>query len=821
MSAFIQEIKYGARALLGNRAFTITVFLTLAVCIAVNATTFAIVNSVVLRPLPVADADSILMMSNRYPNAGAGDLNWSSAADYYDRLREVTVFEEQAMFSLSSPTLEIEGAPERIVSMVATPSLFRLLRVAPAMGRAFMDEEGEIGAERKVILTYALWQKLYGGDPAVLGRDLRLSGRSFTVVGVMPRGFVFMNPEVRLWTPLAFTAEQKNGRHSNNWHNVGRLKAGATLPQAQSQIDALNAANHERFPEFKEALVNAGFHTAVERLQDVLVKDVKGILYLLWGGAVFVLLIGGLNIANLALARLTLRKKEIATRLALGARRRQITRQFVLESTLVTLAGGVAGVVIGSALLRTLAAFGLDQIPRAHEIRVDGLVVLVAVAMAVGLGVAIGLLSSAASFSVNLNQVLHEEGRTGTAGKGSRRTRQLLVVAQVGFAFVLLVGSGLLLASFRRLLHVDPGFTSEGVLTVSTNAPSSRYPGRNELRMLMARALDAIRAVPGVTAAGATDSIPFSRDYNDSVILAEGYVMKPGESLISPRQLRVTPGYLEAMRTRLLQGRYFDERDNETGPGAVIVDDRLAARFWPGQTAIGQRMYMPQGPEDLINPNPNAPRLTVVGVVRTVRLEDLAGTGSPVGAYYFPYAQLPTSGFTFAVRTSGELDSVARAIRAEMARIDPELALFDVRSMVERAELSLASRRTSLMLAVAYGALALFLSAVGLYGVLAYHVTQRRREFGIRMALGASGGSVRQMVLRQGLILALVGVLVGVGGSLGLTGLMSSLLYQVQATDPLTYGGVAVMLLGVAFVACYVPARRATKVDPIVTLRCE
>lgn len=821
MSALVQDTRYGARALLRNRSFTITVFLTLAVCISVNSTTFAIVNSVLLRPLPVEDADSILLMSNSYPKSGAPESANSSVPDYYDRLEEVTVFEEQAMFNLSSLTLEIEGAPERIVGMEATPSLFRLLRAAPAMGRAFTDEEAEIGAERKVILSYALWQKLYGGDSAVLGRDIRLSGRSFTVVGVMPRGFVFMNSDVRLWRPLAFTPEQKNARHSNNWYNVGRLKPGATLSQAQAQIDALNAANLERFPAFKEVLINAGFHTTVEPLQDVMVKDVKSILYLLWGGAVFVLLIGGLNIANLALARLTLRKKEIATRLALGARRGQITRQFVVETVLVTLAGGIAGVVIGDTLLRTLAAYGLDQLPRANEIRMDGLAVLVALAMAVGVGVAIGLLSSAGTLKVNLNQALHEETRTGTAGRGTRRTRQMLVVAQVGFAFVLLIGAGLLLASFRRLLHVDPGFTSENVLTASTSAPSSRYPGPTELRTLMKRALEAFQRVPGVTAAGATNSIPFSGNYSDSVILAEGYVMKPGESLISPRYLTITAGYLEAMRIPLKRGRYFDDRDNETAPGAIIVDERLAQRFWPQQDPIGRRMYMPQSPDDVVNPNPDAPRLTVVGVVGTVRLEDLAGTGSPVGAYYFPYNQSPGRNYSFAVRTSGDLGSSASAIRAELSRIDSELALFDVRPMADRAGLSLAPRRTSLMLAMAYGGLALFLSAIGLYGMLAYHVTQRNREIGIRMALGASSGSVRQMVLRQGLILALVGVGLGAGGALALAGLLSSFLYEVTAADPLTYAGVTSILLGIALMSCYLPARRATKVDPMVALRCE
>ncbi|HEX9761108.1 MAG TPA: ABC transporter permease [Candidatus Acidoferrales bacterium] len=821
MNTLVRELRHGARSLMRDRAFTFTVGVTLAVCIGINAITLAIVNSVLLRPLPVSGADSLLLMSNRYPKAGAGDLNQSSVGDYYDRLRETDVFEEQALFDFASLTVQVEGTPELVRGVWGTPSLFRLLRVQPALGRAFTEEEGEPGGEQKVILSHALWQRLYGGDTSVLGRELRMSGRPYTIVGVMPRDFVFLDPDARLWVPTAFTAEQKEARHSNNWYHLGRLKPGATLEQAQSQVDAVNAANLERFPQWREILTNAGFHTHVQRLQDMVVRDVRGILYLLWGGAMFVLFIGVLNIANLALARLRTRRKEIATRLALGATRAQILRQMVAENALLTTVSGMAGLGLGYALLRVMTTAGLGQLPRAHEIQLDTFVALSSVVMAAGIGVLIGFVSLSQAFRVELANVLHEDARTGSAGRGARRVRQSLVIAQVALAFVLLVGAGLLLASFQQLLRTDPGFSSDGVLTASLSAPRGRYPDAASLRALMNRSLESVRRIPGVTLAGATSTIPFSGDYSDSVVIPEGMVVKPGESLLSPRQVTVTPGYTEAMRIPLLAGRTFQERDNESAPLAVIVDQRLAARFWPDQDPIGRRMFMPEGPDDVFKTGENTRWLTVVGVVSDVRLENLDGTGSPVGAYYLPCAQWPTRGFTVAARTSGDPMGLANSLRASIASIDPELALVGVRTMAERTELSLSSRRTSLTLATGFGALAMFLSAIGIYGVLAYNVSQRVREFGIRMAVGSTPGGILRLVLREGLALVGVGLVLGLGGAAAMAGLVQSELYGVGALDPFVLGCVMAVLSFVAFAACWIPAHRATRVDPMVALRYE
>ena len=477
MDAFLLDLKYGFRSLWRDKGFALTVLLTFSVCIAANTALFAIVNSVILRPLPVSDANSILIMSNEYPKAGVTGSNNSSSGDYFDRLREMTVFESQAIFRPRDLTVELNGSPQQIRGMLVTPSWFELLHVSPTLGRAFTREEGEIGADQEVILSHGLWRQLYAGDKSALGRDLRISGRPFKIVGVMPPGFTFIDPDVRLWMPLAFTAEQKTVHHSNNWYHIGRLKPGATPQQAQAQVNALNSENLERFPEFKELLINAGFNTKVKPLQDMLTAGVKRTLYLLWGGAFLVLLIGGLNVANLALARLALRRKELATRIALGAGRAQLMRQLILENVGLALLGGMGGIVLGAGLLRTLNAIGLEHFPRAGEVHMDSTVVLVSLALSLAAGLFVGLFPLASVSNIGLSDALHEDSRTGTTGKKSRSVRQLLVAAQIGFAFALLVGAGLLLASFRLLSQVDPGFNSNGVVTASVALPRARYPG--------------------------------------------------------------------------------------------------------------------------------------------------------------------------------------------------------------------------------------------------------------------------------------------------------------------------------------------------------
>lgn len=815
----IQDFKLSARSLLRDKGFAATVLLTLAICMAAYTATFAIVHSVLLRPLPIPNADRIVLMANVYPKAGVVDQDISAAPDYFDRLRAVTALQGQAMFDPIVTTLKVNGPAEQVPGMEVTPSFFKLIGIGPVRGRAFTAEEGEIGNDRKVILSYALWQQLYGGDPSALGRELRLNTTPFTIVGVMPRSFVFLYPEVRFWVPLSFTAQQKKEYHNNNWENIGLLKPGATIAQVQAQVNALNAANLDQFPEFKPFLINAGFYTKVEPLQHMLVKRTESALLLLWGGAALVLLIGGVNIANLALERWSGRGKELATRLALGASRAQLARQLIVENALVAGAGGVLGVLLTTPLLRLVAAIGIDRFPRAEEVRLDGTVVLITLGLAVAVGVLVGLMPIAGAFKLDLNNMLREGGRTGTSGTRTRRLRQVLAGAEVALAFVLMAGAGLLLASFHHLLSVDPGFTSQGVVTASVDVPAS-YRTDGDLRNLMNRTLDSIRRLPGVATAGATTTIPFTSP-NDSVIMAEGYATKPGESVLAPHYLIVTPGYFQAMRIALIRGRDFEERDNENAPAVIIVDEQLARHFWPNRDPIGKRMYTSNDLENPYRAGADTQWYQVVGVVRNIRLVDLAGTGSPVGAYYFPYAQAPRRDYTFAVRGNARAAAVVPALRKAMAQIDPDLALADVKTMDDRATLSMSTRRTSLLLALAFGGLALFLSAIGIYGVIAYMVAQRSREIAIRMALGSSRAGVVGLVLRQGLTILAIGLAAGFVGAAGLQKAIANQIYGVRPLDPLVIGAVTVLLGAIALAACAVPTHRATRLDPVAVLKEE
>src|SRR3954471_19063221 len=551
----ISDIRVGLRLLWKDKAFTLTAALTLALCIGANTALFSVVHNVLLRPLPVPESDRIVLMGNAYPGAGAAIGGSSGVPDYYDRLRDVTVFEEQALYNGRNHSIDQNGAPARVRGTQVTPSFFRLLRVTPALGRTFTEAEGEIGNEKKAVLSYALWQAQFGGDPQAVGKDIRLDGQPYTIVGVMPKGFYFLNPNAMLWTPLAFTAEQKadSSRHNNSWQNIARLKPGASIEQARQQVDALNAANLQRFPQYKELLINAGFHTTVDRLQDTLVRDIKPTLYLMWGGALFVLLIGCVNVANLVLVRSRVRLTELATRLALGAGRWRVARQLVVESVLLSMIAAAAGLAVGYGALQLLGTLNIQDLPRGQEIRLDGVVVAYTIGIAAAIGFVLGLIPLANVLPANLTIVLREEGRAGTSGRGARMLRRSLVVAQVAFAFVLLVGAGLLLASFRQVLSVQPGFNPDGVLTASVGLPRARYTDDQALIAFTHQALDRLRALPGVTAVGATDTIPFGGNNSDSVIFAEGYQMKPGESVISPSQVDVTPGYFEAMGVRLVR----------------------------------------------------------------------------------------------------------------------------------------------------------------------------------------------------------------------------------------------------------------------------
>ena len=820
----MNDFRVGIRLLWKDKAFTLTAALTLSLCIGANTALFSVVHNVLLRPLPVPESDRIVLMGNAYPGAGAdaGAGTNSSVPDYYDRLAQMDVYEEQAFFNGANQSIDQNGMPSRIRVTRVTPSFFRLLRVAPALGRTLVEDDGRVGNDRQVVLSYALWQSQFGGDPGAIGKTLRMDGTPFTVVGVMPKGFYFLNPDVMLWRPLAFTDEQKSDqqRHNNSYQNIARLKPGATIARAQQQVDAINARNLDRFPQLKPLLLNAGFHTVVIPLQESLVRDIKATLYLMWGGALFVLLIGCVNVANLVLVRSRGRLRELATRLALGARRLQVARQLVTESVILTMLSAAAGLLVGYAALQLLGTLNIQELPRGREIRLDVVVAAYTVGAAAVIGLVLGLIPVAAVLPASLTAVLREEGRSGTSGRGAQALRRTLVVAQVAFAFVLLIGAGLMFASFRQVLAVDPGFTADGVLTASITLPRARYTNDQAFVAFTRDALRRLRELPGVTAVGATDTIPFGSNHSDSVIFAEGYQMKPGESVISPSAVDVTPGYFEAIHATLERGRFFDDRDGTTSPKVVIVDDTLAKRFWPGEDPIGRRMYKPTDVTrgDLTAITEKTVFITVVGVVRDLKLRDLTEGSKSVGAYYFPMDQDPSSGLTFAIKTPADPLALTSAVRGALNGLDRELPVFDTQTLDARVEKSLISRRSPMMLSLSFGAVALFLSAIGIYGVLAYLVTQRTKEIGIRIALGSSARAIFELVLREGLLLVGSGFALGLVGALALRQSLQSQLFGISASDPTVVAAVTAILAAVAIVACLLPARRATRIDPIVAL---
>jgi predicted permease len=822
MDLLLNDIRFGARLLWKDKAFAVTAVSTLAICIGVNAAVFSVVHSVVLKPLPFSNPDEILLMYNSYPGAGVERAS-NGVPDYYDRLRDTTVFEELALYDNPELSVGEAGSVQQVQGMGVTPSFFRILRVQPRLGRIFSEEEGEPGKQRKVILSYAFWQELFGGDASVLGRDIRIYGNPYVIVGVMPRDFLYLDPRVRLYRPLAFTPEQRadDRRHNNSWEMIGRLKRGATLAQAQAQIDAINAANLERFPHFKEILTNARFRTQVIRLHDEVVKGIRRTLYLLWGGAGFVLLIGIINVANLAVARGSVRMKELATRFSLGAGGWRVTCQLLSESALLASASAALGLLLGYWGLILLRRLHIERIPRGGEIGMDGTTVLYALGSSVVAGIAIAVIPVAQGLRVNLGSVFREDMRTASGGRGARALRNGLVVAQVAFALVLLMGAGLLIASFRQVLAIRPGFTPEQVVTGSVALPAVRYKDDTALRVFAQRAMEGIRALPGVLEAGATNTIPFGSSFNDSVILAEGYVMKPGESMISGDNMSVTPGYFETMRIPLIEGRFFDERDSQDAQRVIILDERLARKFWPEGRIAGKRMWRPTTSDAFQDPAKGRQFFTIVGVVGSVKLRALVGAEERIGSYYFPYAQNTDSGLTFAVRTAADTGAMISAMRRVISGLDPELPFYDTRTMIERIDDSLTGRRSPMFLGMCFGAVALILAGIGIYGVLAYLVAQRRKEIGIRMALGGNSRRIFRLVFTEGALITLLGFALGGAGIWLLSRYIESVLYGVRPLDPLVIACVGLILAAVAALACALPARRATLVDPILALRQE
>jgi predicted permease len=815
MNDIIRDVRYGVRLLFKERGFTAAALLTLALCIGANTAIFSIVNAVLLKPLPFSESERIVTIFNAYPKAGA-DRASAGIPDYFDRLAGTTAFEEIALYQTKGLTIGEAGKPERVLGLSVTPSFFRLLRVPALRGHTFTEQEGEIGNEKKAVLTYGYWQQRFGGKDPV-GQTLRVAGEPYTIVGVMPQNFAFDDPMIQVYIPLGITPEMKSDemRHSNSWTMIARLKAGVTLQQAQSQIDAVNRQNDEKFPQFRELLAKAGFHTTVANYQKDLTRDISSTLYLLQIGVLMVLLIGCVNYANLILVRSTGRSRELATRAALGAGNTRLIRQLLSESVVLGFAGGVLGLVLGYGGLKLFMAFGAKELPRAGDIQLDGTVIIATVALSLLAGFVFGIIPALRLRGADLNSVFREDSRAVAVGRKAAAARAGLVVTQVALAFAMLIGAGLLLTSFGNTLAVDPGFNADNVVTAEVALPVTRYKDDDALLQMNLRILERLRAIPGVATAATTNSLPFGDSHNSSVITSEGYVPQPGESIVSPLNISASTGYFEALKIPILAGRSFNSTDRKGSVHAAIIDEWMAKKYFAGRDPIGKRICQCIPGLDIGDP---ADWRTVVGVVKTVSMESLTGDHTP-GQVYFPMEQDARSHMYLVIRTAADPAAVMPAVRAAITEIDPDLPVYSVATMKETISASLATSRIRTVLIVGFGSVAVLLAAIGIYGVLAYSVAQRRSEIGVRLALGSPTSTVFGLVLGQGMKLLAGGLVIGGVAAAYLSKLVEDLLFGVKATDPVTYMLVAVVLSAVALIACAIPARRAMMVEPGVALR--
>ena len=823
METLFQDIRYGAKLLWKDKGFAFTAIATLAVCIGANTAIFSVINGVLLSPLPYDEPHRLVELHNSYPGAGC-DPCGASAPDLTDRVEQTDAFESLALYTGGRPTVGLEGeTPEHVRSLNVTPSFFDVLRVEAARGRTFTVEEGQVGANQVVVLTHPGWQHLFGGDESVVGQTLRLNGNQHTVVGVLDESFEFFNPDLRLLKPLGLTEQQLQSRHSNNWAMLGRLREGATIELAQQQIDALNERNHELFPQLRQLLEDAGFATNVVEWQQFLVRDISSTLMTLWGGVGFVLLIGVVNIANLVIVRANRRVTELATRMSLGAGRGRLARQLLTENVIMSVAGGGLGLLLGVWGLSLLRGLGLQDIPRGNEVTIDGTVAGLTLATAALVGILLGFIPLAGVARGDLSSVFRAGGRTSAGAKGARLARRGMVAAQVAFALILLIGAGLLLASFQQVLSVELGYEPENVVTAQVTPRADRYPEGEDLHLFGQRALESLRGLPGVETVGMSGgTVPLVGGFGVSAVFAEGHVYSPGESLRGLNVGVADGAFFEALGFELVQGRLFDEGDTTESMRVAIIDEDVARYYWPDESAIGKRMFNPTGGDNPTTPPEDESQfLNIVGVVRAARLDAIVGGQDALGAIWFPLRQAQRRNLDFVIKTAGNPGAMIEPLRRSIAEIDAELPVDNTGIMTEFVSESLAVRRAPVILSTVFAASALLLAAVGIYGVLAYLVSQRRREIGVRIALGSDGARVFRIIMGEGMTIVAIGFALGLAGAWFLRGAIESQLYGVQATDPLVVAGVTAVLGAVALVACAIPARRATNTDPVVALRQE
>jgi putative ABC transport system permease protein len=785
--------------------FTLVAILALALGIGANTAILTVVNALMLRPLPYPEPDRLVTLWENHEARGGPSNEWTTPANLRDWQDHSGSFEHLAAYTGWQPTLTGREDPEAVLASAISNNMFSLLGVEPALGRSFRPEEDQPGGERVVLLSHGLWQRKFGGDRSIVGKPVLLNGESFTAIGVMPAGFKppFI-PRAELWRPLRQLLNPRCQRGCIVLRALGRLNPGITPEQAEAELNTIARNLETQYPEaYKSILID------VVPLHEQLVGNTRPALLALMGAVGFVLLIACANVANLLLARAADRQKEIATRAALGASRWRLIRQMSTESLLLALAGGVAGLLLAAWMVDALVAFSPAGTPRVDEVTIDRRVLGFTFALAVLTGLAFGLAPALHTSRPDLNRIL-KDGRGGRTMSGASLARGGLVVAELALALMLLAGAGLLMKSFVRLRSVDPGIDPANVLTFATTLPAKTYSERARVSGFYTQLLDRIKTVRSVTSVGVISTLPFSGSGSDTDFMIQGRPLPPpGEPQPVAWYNQVSPEYFKAMGLRLKAGRLFEGRDHEKAPLVAIISEKMASRYFPHENPLGKR----------IGPSDGSEWREIVGVVADVKHFGLDAEARPT--MYLPYTQAPSRGMSLVVRTSSDPSAVIPAARSIVMSLDPSLAITGVQTMESLISDSIAGPRFTLLVFSIFAGLALVLAAVGLYGVMSYTVAQRTAEIGIRMALGAQRRDVLRSVLGHGMMLTAIGLALGIAGALALTRATSKLLFGVSPTDPLTFVSIAVILAAVACLACYLPARKAMKVDPIVALRYE
>lgn len=807
----ITDLRYSFRQLRKAPVFTATALATIAICLGANLAIFAVINSILLRPLPFPNADRLVTIYNTYPNAGVHN-DGASIANYYERRGNILALSSLSIWMERSEVVGEPGSTEQIGVIRTSPEFFTTLGVSLAMGRSFTEEES-ITQKNVAILTDAFWRQRFNADPNVLGREVRINGIPRKIVGVLPPGFRFLSSEARVFVSLKSDVEMRGpkARHSGGGgtHMIARLKPGATIAEAQAQIDAHNAEMEKDDPQAK-IMAEAGFRSPVVSLHAEHVRSIRPTLLLMQAGVFFLLLIGAVNLGNLLLIRASSRAKEMAIRQSMGAGRRHVVTQVITETVSLTFVGGVFGVMTGAWGIHLLEVLGANRLPLGSRIAFDGWLASLGLLGSIVLGIVVAAPIAWFNLRSHLANALQSESRTGTASRAAQNLRHGFIIAQIALAFVLLSGAALLGLSLKKVMAVSPGFQSDHVLTGEFTIPWQQ--DQQQRIAITDRLLELIRQQPGVTATGAITNIPLSGDSAKSAIAPKGYVPPAGQSLQGHYSYGVTGDYFSALGIPLREGRFLTSDDSHRPERVCVVDEDFARRYWPNGNVLGQTLI------DAGNPDvPNG--FKIVGVVGTVKQMDL--TQAPgQGAVYLPFYQSNSSYFVV-TRTSQRPEAFAQTLRKLVRAANPELAIDNIRSMDTRVADSLIARRSPALLAGIFAGVALLLASIGTYGVLSYAVAQRTREIGIRMAVGAKGEQIGAQFLKVGLRLLIIGTVIGAIAAALSGRAIQSLLFDVPALDPATFGATAGIMTVVCLFACWLPARRASRTDPMEALRAE